>query len=89
MNLIKGEGEVIMKVFLKCFSTLVNPDSCDYRDSTSYELTEGQTVQDLVGLAGIDREALKIAFVNGRVVEFDAVLSDGDQVGLAPAVGGM
>jgi len=32
---------------------------------------------------------VKIAFVNSRVVNFDTVLSEGDRVGLAPAVGGM
>jgi molybdopterin converting factor small subunit len=37
----------------------------------------------------VDKENLKIAFVNGRVVTFDTVLKPGDQVGLAPAVGGM
>ena len=78
-----------MKVQLKCFSTLVNPGTCDYRESTAYELSEGQTVEDLVKKAGIVREDLKIAFVNGRVVPFVTALSDGDQVGLAPAVGGM
>jgi molybdopterin converting factor small subunit len=78
-----------MKVNLKCFSTLVNPDSCDYRDSTAYNLSDGQTVEDLVQRAGIDRKDVKIAFVNNRIVDFDTILSDGDQVGLAPAVGGM
>jgi len=78
-----------MKVQLKCFSTLVNPDSCDYRDSTTYELSQGQTVEDLMKQANIIAEDVKIAFVNGRIVSFDTALSEGDQVGLAPAVGGM
>jgi molybdopterin converting factor small subunit len=78
-----------MKVSLKCFSKLVNEDSCDYRDSTFYELREGQTVEDLVQHAGVKRDDVKIAFVNSRKVDFDTVLVDGDQVGLAPAVGGM
>ena len=78
-----------MKVNLKCFASLVNLDSCDYKDSTEYNLDDGQTVEDLVQLAGIPKEDVKIAFVNSRVVDLDTVLSDGDQVGLAPAVGGM
>jgi len=78
-----------MKVNLKCFSTLVNIDTCDYRDSTEYDLDDGQTIEDLVQLAGIPREDVKIVFVNSRIVDFDRVLSGGDQVGLAPAVGGM
>jgi molybdopterin converting factor small subunit len=78
-----------MKVNLKCFATLVNPDSCDFRESTTYELKDGQTVNDLVDHANIKREDVKIAFVNSRIVDFNTELSDGDMVGLAPAVGGM
>jgi molybdopterin converting factor small subunit len=78
-----------MRINLKCFATLVNPDTCDYKDSTAYDLDDGQTVEDLVQRAGVDRNDVKVAFVNNRVVGFDTVLSDGDQVGLAPAVGGM
>lgn len=78
-----------MKVDLKCFSTLVDSETCDYKDSTPYDLTEGQTVEDLFQRAGIAREEVKIAFVNSRIVDFDTVLSDGDRVGLSPAVGGM
>ena len=78
-----------MRINLKCFSTLVNIDTCDYKNSTEYDLAEGQTVEDLVQFAGIPREDVKIVFVNNRIVNFDTVLSGGDQVGLAPAVGGM
>ncbi len=78
-----------MRINLKCFSTLVNIDTCDYKNSTEYDLAEGQTVEDLVQFAGIRREDVKIVFVNNRIVNFDTVLSGGDQVGLAPAVGGM
>jgi molybdopterin converting factor small subunit len=78
-----------MKINLKCFSTLVNVDRCDYDASTTYQLDEGQTVGDLIARVGIAREDVKIAFVNSRITDLDAVLSDGDRVGLAPAVGGM
>lgn len=78
-----------MKVTLKCFSTLVNPDTCDFKQSTTYELDEGQTLQHLVQRAGIDGKDVKIAFVNSRQAGLDTVLSDRDQIGLAPAVGGM
>ena len=78
-----------MKINLKCFSTLVNIDTCDYKNSTEYDLAEGQTVEDLVQFAGIPKEDVKIVFVNTRIVNFDTILSGGDQVGLAPAVGGM
>ena len=78
-----------MKVNLKCFSSLANSDACDYENSESYQLADGQTVKDLVQHAGIAREDVKIAFVNNRKVDIDTVLADGDRVGLAPAVGGM
>ena len=78
-----------MKVDLKCFSTLADPDSCSYEGSTTYELEDGQTVADLADRAGIARDKLKIAFVNNRKSEFDTVLRDGDRVGLAPSTGGM
>jgi molybdopterin converting factor small subunit len=78
-----------MKINLKCFSTLVNPDSCNFNESTQYDLDEGKSVEDLIQLSGIDVGDVKIAFINSRIVSFDTVLSDGDRVGLAPAVGGM
>jgi len=78
-----------MKVSLRCFSSLANPNTCDFMDSTTYSLKDGQTVDDLVQRAGLDRQDVKIAFVNNQIVHFDKVLSDGDRVGLAPAVGGM
>jgi molybdopterin converting factor small subunit len=78
-----------MKVNIKCFSSLSDKDTCDYRDSKSYELAAGETVEDLIVRTGIGRENVKIAFVNSKRVALDTILSDGDQVGLAPAVGGM
>ena len=78
-----------MKVALKCFSKLDNPETCDFKKSTTYELDDGQTLRDLVQRAGIDGEDVKMAFVNSRKVDLDTVLTDRDQVGLAPAAGGM
>ena len=78
-----------MRVDLKCFARLVDPGTCDFRESTSYELDEGQTVEHLLEQAEINKDDVKVAFVNSRVVDLDTVLSEGDRVGLAPAVGGM
>ena len=78
-----------MKVNLKCFSKLVTAETCDYKGSTPYDLDNGQSVEDLVNRAGIVKEDVKIVFVNSRKADFNTVLTDGDQVGLAPAVGGM
>jgi molybdopterin converting factor small subunit len=78
-----------MIVQLKCFTTLAIPDKCDLTESTAYELAEGQTVENLINLSGINTDDVKIAFVNNRVVDFDAVLKDGDRVGLSPTVSGL
>jgi molybdopterin converting factor small subunit len=78
-----------MKINLRCISTLVNPERCKFRESTAYELKVGQTVEDLLRKIDVSDHDVKIAFVNSRIVGFDTVLSDGDNVGLAPAVGRM
>ncbi len=68
---------------------MVNPESCDFRDSTTYELTDRQTVEDLMECADIAKKDVKIIFVNSRIVDANTILSDGDKVGFAPATGGM
>lgn len=78
-----------MKVDLKCFANLVDPETCDYRESTAYTMEDGNTVRDLVQKAGIDEKEIKVTFVNSNVVALDTALSEGDRVGLVPAVGGM
>lgn len=81
--------EIKVNVNLRCFSTLGNAESCSFHESKPYHLTEGQTVADLVDKAGIAIKDVKVAFVNSKIVDFDTVLTDGDRVGLTPAVGGM
>jgi len=75
-----------MDVQLKCFTILASPDKCDFTESTPYEIADGQTVESLINLSGINIDDVKIVFVNNRVVGFDTVLKDGDRVGLAPTV---
>ena len=78
-----------MNVDLKCFSTLANMDTCRIDVRRTYKISNGHTVEDIVRDAGIIRENVRIAFVNGRLAEFDTILSEGDRIALAPAVGGM
>jgi len=78
-----------MKVTVKCFATLAETDSCDYRDSTSYELPAGAAVKDLMERVNVDEDQVKLVFINGKKAEASARLTDGDQVGLFPPVGGM
>ena len=78
-----------MKVKVKCFATLAEADTCDYKGSIEYEVSEGATVDSLIDRLDIAKEDIKIIFRNNKVVDFDAPLSEGDQLGFAPAVGGM
>ena len=78
-----------MKVDVKCFATLVNGDTCDYRKPITYNIEDGQTVGDLADRVGVARADVKISFVNGRQAGHDTILSPGDRVGFVPAVGGM
>jgi len=78
-----------MKVTMKCFATLSKEGKCNFDDGTDYQLDDGQTVEDLIQAAGLQKEEIKIAFVNSKIVGLDSVLTDGDRIGLAPATGGM
>ncbi len=78
-----------MKIYVKCFATFAREGTCDYRWATPFDLPAGQTIKVLLRRLGVAREAVKIAFVNNRIVPLDKVLKEGDRVALAPAVGGM
>ena len=73
-----------MKVKLKCFAKLSESDVCDFTGGNEQEISEGDTVGSLISRLGFSQEEVKVTFLNGRIVDFDAVLGDGDQVGLAP-----
>ena len=73
-----------MKVTLKCFAKLSEGDVCDFTGSNEQEISQGETVGSLIARLGFNQEEVKVIFLNGRIVDFDAVLNDGDQVGLAP-----
>ena len=78
-----------MKVKVKCFATLAEADTCDYKGSIEYDVSEGATVDSLIERLDIAKEEIKIVFRNNQVVDFDTPLAEGDQLGFAPAVGGM
>jgi molybdopterin converting factor small subunit len=86
---IRMKKEEKMKVKVKCFATLADADSCDYKDSIEYEVSEGDTVNNLVDRLKIAKEEIKIVFRNNKLVDFDTPLAEGDQLGFAPAVGAM
>ncbi|MGD8836566.1 MAG: hypothetical protein PVJ19_16615 [Desulfobacteraceae bacterium] len=50
-----------MKVNMKCFAKLVNVGSCNFHDSTLYELKDGQTVEDLIEAAGLKKDGYELS----------------------------
>jgi molybdopterin converting factor small subunit len=78
-----------MKIAVKCFATLADAETCDYKDSRTYDFDAGADINTLMLRLDIPKDSVKLVFVNSRKADFDTRLSDGDQVALAPAVGGM
>lgn len=78
-----------MKVAVKCFATLADGETCDFKDSRTYDFDAGADIHTLMLRLSIPQDSVKLVFVNSRKAEFDTRLSEGDQVALAPAVGGM
>ena len=78
-----------MKIHVKCFANLAREEQCDHRQAETMDVPAGMTVRNFMHLLGVAREAVKIAFVNNRIVAMDQPLEDGDRLALAPAVGGM
>ncbi len=78
-----------MNIHAKCFANLAENDSCNFHDATSYEINDGNRVKDLIDTIDLPADDVSLVFVNGKKASVNAVLSDGDQVGLFPPVGGM
>lgn len=74
-----------MKITLLCYATFAvkSPDN-----SEAFPVAEGETVVDVLDRVGIPVDEVKIVFINGVSSNVDAVLADGDRVGVFPAVGG-
>ena len=78
-----------MKISLRCFSKLSESDVCDFKGGDEREISEGETVKNFVDKLGFRQDEIKIIFVNGKIVDFDTVLKDGDRLGVAPPQLGM
>jgi molybdopterin converting factor small subunit len=78
-----------MKVTVKLFATLTRFGQGE-KAGTPFiiELSEGATLQDLVGLLKIPAEETRVIFVNGIIQEPDYKLKDKEEVGLFPPIGG-
>lgn len=78
-----------MKIAVKCFSTLVKENVCDYQGATEHEIPAGTTVNELIGTLALPVDDIKIVFVNSKEVGAETVLRDGDKVAFSPVTGGM
>ncbi|CCO24256.1 MoaD/ThiS family protein [Maridesulfovibrio hydrothermalis] len=74
-----------MKITLLCYATFAEKSP---KDSENFPIAEGETVHGVLDRVGIPIDEVKIIFINGVSSAIDAALSDGDRVGVFPAVGG-
>jgi sulfur carrier protein ThiS len=56
--------------------------------SIPVEIRAGQTIRGVLAELGIPPEQTRILFVNGRAATPDSPLTEGDQLGVFPAIGG-
>lgn len=79
----------MITVEVKLFATLRRqfPD-LGVGEAMSVELPEDATVGELVRELELPEDQVKVVFVNSTVRKEDYVLTDGDEVGIFPPVGG-
>ncbi len=78
-----------MKVYVKLYSLLrKHHPGPDRSKPFEVELPEGATVAALAPALNLPAPLVRSVFVNNDAVELDAVLNDGDQVGIFPPVVG-
>lgn len=79
-----------MRVRVKLFATLGNFAPVSGFPGTPFEmdLPEGTKLSVLIDRLQIPAESVKIAFVNGIIQPPDFILTDGDDVGIFPPIGG-
>jgi len=78
-----------VKIHVKCFSTLIKENECNYSDARPLEMNPGATVTDLIHNLDLPQEKIKIIFVNGQHGEINTTLQEGDRVAFAPATFGI
>jgi molybdopterin synthase sulfur carrier subunit len=78
-----------MKVNVSLFAHLsaFQPDGSGGRHARAFELAAGTTIADVIGMLGLPDEP-RIVFVNGRHAAEDAVLHEGERLGIFPPVAG-
>jgi molybdopterin converting factor small subunit len=78
-----------VQVIVKLFASLAR-FSPGGLPGTPFEMTlsESATVQALLDHLNMPPEEIKVAFVNGLIRDLDWVLTQGDEVGIFPPIGG-
>ncbi len=78
-----------MKIELNLYASLAEylPDKAR-RNPNSIELPEGTTIKQLIEQLHIPLDAPRIIFLNGVHAPLDALLKDGDRLGMFPPLGG-
>lgn len=78
-----------MKIEIKFFASLSrhmkNPLISDKK---TMEWPEAASVGDLVDALGVPRKDIKLIFLNGVHAPMDAIVHDGDRIGIFPPIGG-
>lgn len=73
-----------MRIFIKCYATLSDHNP----PGGVLDMVDGLTIGDVLSALDLTAADIKLAFVNSKHSSLTTVLTDGDQVGLFPAVGG-
>lgn len=64
------------------------PEEARAEKKTMVSVPSGATARDLLKRFAVPEKDVKLVFVNGVRRDLDAVVSDGDRVGVFPPVGG-
>ena len=51
---------------------------CDFRDSEKRDIPEGETIMSLIAQLGMRQDQIRVIFLNGKIVDAEMVLRDGD-----------
>ena len=79
----------MITVHVKLFATLrQHRPGLGIGEAFAVELPEGTTVQGLIRNLQLPEAQVKIVFVNALFRPMDHILTDGDELGIFPAVGG-
>ncbi len=79
----------MITVYVKLFATLrQHRPGLEIGEAFPVELQDGATLRDLVRCLKLPEDQVKLIFVNALSAELDRTLTDGDEVGIFPPVGG-